>query len=310
VIVVAGEALIDLIEEDGVLRPHMGGGPFNTTVALGRLGVPVSFLGRLSTDRFGRMLDSCFADSGVDRRYTLESDDPTPLAMVHGTGDGGHTFSFYLASTAYADLAADDLPELGPDVVAVCAGTLGLATDPPRSAIEALLERESKRRTIVVDPNVRPAVVGDHDAYLARFEHWAGIAHVVKLSDADADWLYPGETAESVAAALLGRGVRLVAVTLGAEGALAATAAGTARVAAPQVDVVDTVGAGDAFGAALLRWLWAHARLDARAIGGLDDEALGAALRFAAAVGALQCARAGAMPPSLAEVEAFVGVAA
>jgi fructokinase len=230
--------------------------------------------------------------------------------MVHGTGDGGHTFSFYLASTAYADLAVADLPELGPEVVALCAGTLGLATDPPRSAIEALLERESQHRTIVIDPNVRPAVVGDHDAYLARFERWARFAHVVKLSDADAAWLYPGEDPESVAAALLERGVRLVAVTLGADGAFAVTAAGSARVASPPVEVVDTVGAGDAFGAALLRRLWVQDRLDAQAVGELDDEALGDALHFAAAVGALQCARAGAVPPSLAEVEAFVGAAA
>ena len=192
----------------------------------------------------------------------------------------------------------------------MCAGTLGLATDPPRGAIEALLERESERRTIVIDPNVRPAVVGDHAAYLARFEHWARFAHVVKLSDADAEWLYPGEGPDSVAAALLDRGVRLVAVTLGAEGALAVTASGSARVASPPVEVVDTVGAGDAFGAAFLHWLWTHDRLDSRAVGGLDDGALGDALRFAAAVGALQCARAGAVPPSLAEVEAFVGAAA
>jgi fructokinase len=305
VIVVAGEALVDLIDEDGALRPHLGGGPFNTAVALGRLGVPVGFLGRLSTDGFGELLAACFAASGVDQRYTLPSPAPTPLALVHKTGDGDHTFSFYLAETAYADLAVADLPELGSDVVAVSAGTLGLATDPPRSAIEALLERESERRVIVIDPNVRPAVAGDRTAYCRRLEQWAGFAHVIKLSDADAQWLYPDGTPESVADALLARGVRVVVVTLGADGALAKTTAAAARVPSPAVEVVDTVGAGDAFGAAFLQRLWACDRLAVDAVGALDRHALTDALRFAAAVGALQCARAGATPPTLAEVEEF-----
>jgi fructokinase len=304
-IVVTGEALIDLIDEGGALRPHLGGGPFNTAVSLGRLGAPVGFLGRLSTDEFGKLLTACLAESGVDQRYTLSSSAPTPLALVQKTGDGDHTFSFYLAETAYADLAVADLPALGAEVVAVSAGTLGLATDPPRRAIEALLERESERRVIVIDPNVRPAVAGEPAAFCRRLEQWAGFSHVIKLSDADAQWLYPDRSPESVADALLARGVLLVVVTLGAAGALAKTAAAGARVPAPAVDVIDTVGAGDAFGAAFLQWLWARNRLAVDAIRALDRDALADALRFAAAVGALQCARAGAKPPTLAEVEEF-----
>jgi fructokinase len=306
-IVVAGEALIDLIGEGGTLRPHPGGGPFNTAVALGRLGVPVGFLGRLSNDRFGRLLDACFAESGVDERYVVRGPAPTPLAVVHETNDGGHEFTFYLAGTAYADLTISDLPELGPDVVAVSAGTLGLATDPPGGAIEALLERESPQRLIVIDPNVRPAVFGDRDAYRRRFEHWASFAHVIKLSDDDAEWLYPGEGLETVVDALLERGARLAVLTLGADGAVARSAAGRTEVRSPAVDVVDTVGAGDAFGAGLLRWLWANDRLDADAVGRLDPDELADGLGFAAAVGALQCSRAGATPPTLAEVDAFLG---
>jgi fructokinase len=305
-IVVAGEALIDLIEDDGVLRSHMGGGPFNTAVALGRLGVPVGFLGRLSSDGFGQLLAARFAESGVDDCYTLVSAAPTPLALVHQTADGDHSFSFYLAETAYADLTIADLPELAADVVAVSAGTLGLATDPPRAAIETLLERESQRRLIIVDPNIRTAVMGDGDVYRRRFEHWAGFAHVIKLSDADAQWLYPSERPETVIDALLERGVRLAVLTLGADGALAKTATDRVEVESPSVDVVDTVGAGDAFGAGLLRWLWANDGLGAEAVGTIDPDALTDGLGFAAAVGALQCARAGATPPTLAEVEAFL----
>ena len=159
----------------------------------------------------------------------------------------------------------------------------------------------------MIDPNVRPAVFGDRDVYRRRFEHWASFAHIVKLSDDDAGWLYPGDSHESVMDALLERGVRLAVVTLGADGALAKTAAARVEVASPVVDVVDTVGAGDALGAGLLRWLWANDRLDADAVGGLGRDALSDGLGFAVAVGALQCACAGAAPPTLAEVEAFLG---
>jgi fructokinase len=305
-IVAAGEALIDLIEEGGALRPHPGGGPFNSAVALGSLGVPVGFFGRLSDDPFGQLLAAFLEESGVDGRYVLRGPAPTPLAVVHETADGDHEFAFYLAGTAYADLTPADLPEFGDEVDVVSAGTLALATEPPANTIESLLEREAERRLIVIDPNVRPAVFGDRDAYRRRFERVAGCAHVVKLSDADAMWLYPGEDLETVVDTVLGLGARLAVMTLGADGALAKTAVSRTEVASPKVDVVDTVGAGDAFGAGLLRWLWASDRLDASAVGQIDGEALADGLAFAAAMGALQCSRAGATPSTLAEVEAFL----
>ena len=304
-IVTVGEALIDLIGEDGVLRPIPGGGPFNSAVALGRLGVPVAFLGRLSHDRFGKLLEARLSGSGVDGRYLLHGSAPTTLSVVQPTDDGGHEFVFYLEGTSYADLAIADLPELGPEVLAVCAGTLALATDPPAGAIEALLERESGRRLIVVDPNVRPAVFGDRGDYLRRFERWAGFAHVIKLSDADAEWLYPELATEELLDRILAHGTRLVVLTRGADGALAKTASARAEVASPAVEVVDTVGAGDAFIAGLLRWLWSNGRLDAGSVGALGSDELEEAIGLAAAVGALQCSRAGATPPTLAELDRF-----
>jgi fructokinase len=308
VIAVAGEALIDLIADDDGLHPYPGGGPFNTAVSLGRLGVPVGFLGRLSEDAFGRLLGERLAESGVDGRYVLHGQSPTPLAVVHATTDGDHDFSFYLAGTAYADVTFADLPPLEPEVAALHVGTLALATDPPAAAFEQLIEGESKRRLVVVDPNIRPAVCGDRDAYVRRFESWADQAHVIKLSDDDADWLYPGVTYETVVERILARGPRLVVLTLGPEGVLARTPAASARAASPRVDVVDTVGAGDAFGAGLLRRLWETGRLDAQAVGLMDHEQLGDVVTFAAAVAALQCSRAGATPPTLDEVEQFLRV--
>jgi fructokinase len=309
-IVVAGEALIDLIGEDAGLRPYPGGGPFNTAVALGRLEVPVAFLGCLSRDHFGQLLDDRLAASGVDRRYVLHSDAPTPLAVVHATSDDDHSFSFYLAGTAYTDVTLADLPPLGPEVVALVVGTLALATDPPAVAFEALIEQESRRRLVVIDPNIRPAACGDREAYVRRFELWCEQAHVLKLSDDDAAWLYPGVAPEAVVESVLSRGTPLVLLTLGTHGALARNSTGSARVPSPAVHVVDTIGAGDAFNAGFLRWLWLTDRLDAEAVGVLGDKELENALTLATAVAALQCFRSGAVPPTLDEVDAFLGTAA
>lgn len=300
-IAVVGEALVDLVADDGLLRPALGGGPFNTAVALGRLGVPVAYVGRLSDDRFGGLLDRKLAENGVDRRYTTRGASPTPLAVAHTAANGDAEYTFYLEGTAYAEL---DPPELGPEIDAVHVGTLALATDPPGAMLDVLIERESDRRLVVVDPNVRPAVIRDPADYRRRFEAWATHAGVVKLSDGDARWLYPGSSPEDATERVLAQGTRLVLLTLGADGAIAATASGRIAEPAPPVEVVDTIGAGDAFSAGFLARLAQTGRL--AALDSLDEEELRDALRFATAVGALQCAHAGAEPPTLAEVEAFL----
>jgi len=176
----------------------------------------------------------------------------------------------------------------------------------PISAIEALLARESGRRLVVVDPNVRPAVCGDAREYRTRFERWAEIAHVVKLSDDDAAWIYPGQEPDGVLELALARGARLAVLTRGAAGAVARTADARIEVAAVDVEVVDTVGAGDAFVAGLVYRLWSTGRLARETVGSLEPDRLEDALVFAGAVAAIQCTRAGAVPPSLAEVTAFL----
>lgn len=307
-ITVAGEALIDLVSRDGSLHPLPGGGPFNTAIALARLEVPTSFLGRVSTDRLGRLLAAELEQSGVDDRHLLRGSAPTPVAVVDTSESGDAEYTFYLAGTAYADLTPADLPELGHEVSCLHLGTLALATDPPTAVFELLLERESSRRLVVVDPNVRPDVIADADDYRRRFESWLGQAHVIKASAFDVEWLYPGLAPEAFAERVLERGARLAVVTRGAAGAIAVTSAGSAAVDALSVDVVDTVGAGDAFGAGLLRRLWESDRLDPDAVGRMDGAALEDVLRFATAVAALQCSRAGAVPPTLAEVSAFAAI--
>jgi fructokinase len=303
VIVVGGEALVDLVDE----RPIPGGGPFNTAIALGRLEVPVAYLGTLSRGDYGGLLAGLLVEAGVDMSLVRWSDAPTPIAVVHQDGDGANTYSFQLAGTSFTDLPPEAVPTLPANATAIHVGTLGLAIDPPGAAYEALLEREEGRRTIVLDPNVRPAVFGDQESYRARFERLATLVDVVKLSADDAAWIYPELELADVLQCVLGLGPRLVAITLGTDGAVAASADGHARVPAVPVTVADTVGAGDSFGAALLAALIEHDALEPGATRPLDDALLEEAIAYAATAAAITCTRTGAVPPTRAEIDAWIG---
>ena len=306
-IVVGGEALVDLVEERGLLRPVPGGGPFNTAIALGRLGIPVAFLGVLSHDGYGSLLARMLVEAGVDMSLVRWSEAPTPLAVVHRRDDGANTYTFYLAGTCFTDLSPDAVLALPEAVSAIHVGTLGLAIDPPAAAYEALLEREAGRRTIVLDPNVRPSVFGDAASYRVRFERLAGLANVVKLSDDDASWIYPGLEPKDTLERILALGPRLVAITRGTGGAVAASADGHVKVPAVPVTVVDTVGAGDSFGAALLAALDDRDALELEASRPLDDALLEEAVAYAVTASAITCTRTGAVPPSRAEIDAWIG---
>lgn len=306
-IVVGGEALVDLVDDDhGLLSPVPGGGPFNTAIALGRFGIPVAYLGTLSHDAYGSMLARLLLEAGVDMSLVRWSEAPTPLAVVRRHEDGANAYTFYLRGTSLTDLLPEAVPALPEHARAIHVGTLALAVDPPAAAYEALLDREARRRTIVLDPNVRPAVFGDQVSYRARFERLVRFVDVVKLSDDDAAWIYPELELATVIERVLGLGPRLVAITMGPLGAVAASREGRARVPAVPVAVVDTVGAGDSFGAALLAALVDRAALDPGAPP-LDDSLLEEAVAYAVAAAAITCTRRGAVPPSRAEVDAWIG---
>lgn len=306
-IVVGGEALVDLVEEHGLLTPVPGGGPFNTAIALGRLGIPVAFLGTLSNDEYGGLLGRLLVDAGVDVSLVRRSDAPTPLAIVHRHGDGENAYTFYLTGTSLTDLPPEAVPALPEHVSAIHVGTLGLAVDPPAAAFEALLDREARRRTIVLDPNVRPPVFGDQRSYRARFERLARLAHVVKMSDHDAAWIYPELERADILERVLALGPGLVAITMGTQGAVAGSRRGRAHVPAVPITVVDTVGAGDVFGAALLAALVERDALDPGATRSLDDALLEEAVAYALTASAITCTRRGAVPPSRTEIDAWIG---
>jgi fructokinase len=306
VIVVGGEALVDLVEEGGVLRAVPGGGPFNTAIALGRLGLPVAYLGTLSRDDYGSGLAELLIDAGVEMSLVRFTDAPTPLAVVHKQSDGGNSYTFYLAGTAFADLPRQALPVLPAEAVALHVGTLALAVEPPADTYRALVEREAGKRTIVFDPNIRPAVFGDPGAYRPRFERLAELATIVKMSDDDASWIYPGcETSESLER-ILALGPRIVAITLGSEGAIAASAEGCVHLPAVPVVVADTVGSGDSFGAALIAALFEQDALELGSTRPLNDALLERAVSYAVTAAAITSTRTGADPPSRAEIDACI----
>lgn len=298
-ILVAGEALVDLaVRSDCSVEAHLGGGPFNSARALGRLGVPVGFLGRLSTDAFGRRARAALVEDGVDLGCVVGTDDPTTLALAELDERGTATYRFYTDGTSVPGLTVDEaLARLPATVDAVHVGTLGLVLEPLATASEAVVRRLGGDALVLVDPNVRPAVLRDPEAYRARLARIVALADVVKVSDEDLAWLAPGATPEAAAQALLAAGARTVFVTLGGEGALVIGPGFSERVAAPSVVVADTIGAGDAFAGGLLAWWHEHGHPDLATPTAARDAAA-----FACAVAAATVARPGADPPRRAEL--------
>lgn len=301
-VVVAGDAFVDLTSTtalDGgpAYAPHPGGSCLNVAVGLGRLGVPTALLARVSDDGFGRLLRRHLAGSAVQDTLLVPSTDQTGLGVADIDG-GVAGYRFYNAGTADRGLLPEHLDGLAlPPGAALHVGSVALAYEPQSATLTGLLRAESGRRLITLDPNVRPSVIADRDHYLEQLTGWVSLSDVVKVSDEDLAWLHPGEPVEAVAERWLEAGAALVLVTSGAAGAWARTAAHEVRVPSPTVEVVDTVGAGDAFTTATLAWLWRAGRLTRTGVASLEPADLEALLGLAVRVAADTCTRSGAEPP-------------
>jgi fructokinase len=250
---VIGEALVDIVESDAGAVAHPGGGPANVALGLARQGVPTRLLAWIGTDPSGELIAEHLTGSGVALDPASFGAARTPTATARIRPDGSASYAF--------DIEWDVPPVTAPDALAVHTGSIAAFLSPGAAKVRAMLA-SSTAPLISFDPNIRPALVPPHAESLAICEQLLALAHVVKLSDEDAAWLWPGMPPAEVLQTILSFGPRLAAVTLGGDGAILATAAHTVTVRAPRVEVADTIGAGDTFMASLLASAVAHGAAD------------------------------------------------
>lgn len=305
-ILCCGEALIDMLPRktdagDPCFQPFAGGAVFNTAIALARLDAPSGMFTGLSQDIFGVLLSTALDRDGVSTALVHRSDRPTTLAFVE-LRDGQARYAFYDENTAGRSLTEADLPDLPGDLRALFFGGISLAVTPCADAYRTLMLRAAPDHVTMIDPNIRPGFIRDETAYRARLDAMLRVADIVKLSDEDLAWLMgPGDIAAR-AAQVRALGPKLVCITEGAKGAWGFTARDAEFVPATRVTAVDTVGAGDTFNAGVLAALDAAGALTKPAIAALDIDTLRAALSLASRAAAVTVSRAGANPPTRADL--------
>ena len=326
-IVCCGEALVDVLDGDGA-RSVPGGGPMNAAIAAARLGAPSAFVGRVSHDAAGRLIWDHLQRNGVDLRACERGPEPTARAIVSHAPR--LSFRFEGDGTADTALQRADIGVLGAGPHILHGGTLGMFRGPTAAALAELAERHDG--LVSLDPNVRPAIIDDRGRWDAFHDRWLRVADLYRASDEDLEWIWPGRSADDIADALLGghragtasaRGApragadspaeskadaaasaAAVIVTRGGRGATVYTPEGQIDVAAPPADVVDTVGAGDAFVGSVLASLWNRLGADRAALAALALGEWRAIAERAAAAAAITCTRPGADPPRLRELDA------
>ncbi|PPH03755.1 MULTISPECIES: carbohydrate kinase [unclassified Rathayibacter] len=288
---VIGEALIDIVERDGSATEHVGGSPANVALTLARLGRPATLVTDIADDERGRRISAHLEASGVEVRHGDSERTSTARAVLAADGSARYVFDL-----SWNPPAAD--PE---GASHVHTGSIAIFLEPGGSAVLELLEALPAGVTASVDANIRPALVGAHAEALARFERIAAACEVVKLSDEDAEWLYPTMQLDEVLSRLLSLGSQLAVVTRGAEGLLLASAMTRVTVPAARIVVADTIGAGDSAMGAILDEAF---RQGLGAANGmlLDGPALHAIGRHAAHVAGITTSRSGANPPTRDEL--------
>ncbi|WP_426989256.1 PfkB family carbohydrate kinase [Pseudarthrobacter sp. Y6] len=305
---VIGEGLVDVVQRASGIEAHVGGSPLNVAVGLARLDHPVQFIGRYGRDAYGDSVAAHLRSSSV--MLPLGPDElPTSVATAVVDDDGAATYTFDLAWELPA--LADRLAFMLQGTTLLHTGSIATMLAPGAAAVLAAVEHAHPAATISFDPNCRPSIISDVDYARRQAEKFVTLSDVVKASDEDLEWLYPGvDVLESARRWLsLGgsEGPSLVVVTRGAAGPWGITAAGEAAIDAPRVEVADTVGAGDSFMAALLSGIvdrgldGAQNRKDLRQ---LPAEGLAELLAHAARAAAVTVSRPGANPPTRGELNA------
>jgi fructokinase len=282
-VLVVGEALVDVVDGE----PHAGGSPFNVAVGLARLDVPSLLAAQIGDDSYGALLRSGLAESGV----TLSSLEPVPSrtssARATLAADGSASYDFDLTWDPSA------LPDPA-DFDAVHVGSLGTSLAPGAALVaDLVMMADAVGVPVSFDPNVRLTVEPDHEVWRSIFAEIAPHASIIKMSDEDASVLFTGEEPHWLAQRLAADGA-LVAITLGGDGAVVANRQHAVSVAPADLRVVDTIGAGDSFMAAMLSWC---ATYDWPTAEDLDETELRDLAMYASSAAAITCSRPGANPP-------------
>jgi fructokinase len=303
-ITIVGEALIDVVpNEDGTTTDRPGGSPANVAITLGRLGREPHLVTSVASDARGASILEWLGESGVDVVVAPTSSGRTSTAAVVLAEDGSASYEFDLDWDLPTELLAD--ATAGADVVH--SGSIATVLDPGCEAVEAAMAAAKGNALVTFDPNARPAITPDVTSVRARVERLVALSDVTKVSDEDLGWYYPGEDVISVAQRWQASGPALVVVTLGGDGAHLVTSWGVVTVPGVKVSVVDTIGAGDTFMGALIDALVGLGAAGASArtvLEGLTEEQLIEVGTWAARAAAVTVSRAGANPPTRAELTA------
>ena len=302
-----GEALIDFVPSENLqYTPRPGGSPYNFAIAVSRLGVPAGFLGKISEDFFGDMLLENLASENVDISFVKRSKRLSTLAFVKLQENAEPRYAFYCENTADRNLAEVDIPVLLPaEVKCVEFGSISLLLEPAAGAIKSFVKREAGKRAIAFDPNIRPLLITDKKKYIKEVEELAGLSTIVKVSSEDLNWLYPERDIDEIVSDWLAEGAGTVVVTLGEKGAFLKTASFSVNVPGINVDVSDTIGAGDTFHAAFLAKAYSLGILDKNFAENIDKDTAEEILGFAVKAAGINCSRVGADPPALEDMERF-----
>lgn len=296
---VIGEALVDVVRKpDGTLTAHPGGSPTNVAFGLARLGRSAELLTSLGDDAYGELVRSHVESSGA----TIAPSSAAPRTSVATANLDTHgvaTYDFEL------EWALPEEPTTEPDPIVVHTGSIAAVLEPGASTVASLVARARERATVTYDPNVRPSLMGDREAAAATIERLVALSDVVKVSDEDLGWLFPGEGPTDAAQRWLALGPALVVVTLGSEGAIAVCKAGMVSVPPVRVEVADTVGAGDSFMSGLIDGLWSAGMLGGHlreALRAIDLQSVTEILERCARIAGITVSRSGANPPTRAEL--------
>ncbi|CRM40953.1 carbohydrate kinase family protein [Pseudomonas sp. 44 R 15] len=299
---VCGEALFDFFSEEDAsglaskvnYKSIAGGSPFNVAVGLRRLGIEAGLFGGVSTDFLGRRLVQVLEDEGVSRQFLVEFAAPTTLAMVAVGANGSPQYSFRGEGCADRQLQVAHLPVLGDEIRGLHIGSFSLVVQPIGDTLLALVQRESGKRLISLDPNVRLNPQPDIQLWRDRIAELVKHADLIKVSDEDLHLLYPEQSPESVLQDWLQHRCQLIFLTRGGDGAsVFSRRHGTWSQPAIDIVMADTVGAGDTFQAALIAWLTEQQLDSVEGLLQLSREQIDAMLGFAIRAAALTCTRTG-----------------